>query len=41
MKKVTLQGVLEALENEQYLVKVPDDIREKALLPIERMLEIC
>ena len=33
--------VLEALENEQYLVKVPDDIRTKALLPIERMLEIC
>lgn len=40
MKKVTLEGVLEALEKEQYVVKVPDEIREKAWLPIKRMLEI-
>ncbi len=41
MKKVTLEGVLEALEKEQYVVKVTDDIRERALKPIERMLAIC
>lgn len=40
MKKVTLQNVLEALEQEQHIVKVPEEIREKALLPIKRMLEI-
>ena len=41
MKKVTLKGVLEALEKEQYVVKVSDEIRERALKPIERMLSIC
>jgi len=40
MKKVTLEKVLEALEKEQYEVRVPEDIREKAWLPIQRMLEI-
>ncbi len=41
MKKVTLQNTLEALEKEQYVVEIAEDIREKALKPIERMLEIC
>ena len=40
MKKVTLENVLEALEKEQYVVKVPEDIRQRAWLPIERMLKI-
>lgn len=40
MKKVTLSGVLEALEQEQYEVKVPEEIRLKAWIPIERMLQI-
>lgn len=40
MKKVTLSGVLEALEQEQYEVKVPEEIRQKAWIPIERMLQI-
>lgn len=40
MKKVNLKNVLEALEQEQFLVTVPEDIRQKALIPIERMLEI-
>lgn len=40
MKKVTLEKVLEALEKEQHLVEIPEDIRKKALLPIERMMKI-
>ncbi len=40
MKKVTLEGVLAALEKEQYLVKVPEEIRQRAWIPIKRMLQI-
>lgn len=40
MKKVTLEGVLEALEKEQYEVKVHEETRQKAWTPIERMLQI-
>lgn len=40
MKKVTLEKVLEALEKEQYEVKVPEELRLKALVPIQRMLAI-
>lgn len=40
MKKVTLENLLEALEQEQYEVKVPEEIRERAWLPIQRMLGI-
>lgn len=40
MKKVTLEKVMLALENDQFEVKVPDELREKAWLPIKRMLEI-
>jgi len=40
MKKNTLEKVVWSLENLQYEVKVPEAIREKALIPIQRMLEI-
>lgn len=40
MKKVTLESVLEALEKEQYVVEVAEDIRQRAWAPIERMLQI-
>ena len=40
MKKITLERVLEALEKEQYEVKVPEPLRQKAWIPIQRMLEI-
>ncbi len=40
MKKITLGKVLSSLENMQYVVKVKEDVREKARLAIERMFEI-
>jgi len=40
MKMNTLQKVYDCLLNESPEVNVPDDIREKALIPIERMLEL-
>ena len=40
MKKVTLDDILAALEHERHEVRVPDDIRRRAIVPIQRMLEI-
>jgi len=40
MKRVTIEKLYEALEKEQYEVKVPAELAKKALLPIKRMLEI-
>lgn len=40
MKKITLENTLAALENDRYVVKVPEEIRQKAWIPIERMLQI-
>lgn len=40
MKKVTLEKLYEALDKEQFEVKVLDELAKKALLPIKRMLEI-
>ena len=40
MRKITLEKMLGALENEQPEVTVPEDIRVKALISIERMLSI-
>lgn len=40
MKKITLEKVLESLKEEKYVITVPEDIRQKALIPIERMLSI-
>jgi len=40
MKKATLEKVLNALETEQPEIKVPEDIRKRAWLPIKRMLEL-
>lgn len=40
MKMITLEKVLNSLENEVYEVKVPEEIRKKAIIPIERMVSI-
>jgi quinolinate synthase len=40
MKMITVENLYEALVNEQYEVKVPQEIAEKARIPIERMLNI-
>jgi quinolinate synthase len=40
MKRVTIEKLYEALLHEQYEVKVPEELAKKALLPIQRMLEI-
>ena len=40
MKKTTLAELLRALETERPVVKVPDDIRVKALRAVERMMEV-
>ena len=37
---ITLEKVLYSLENEVFEVKVPKEIRDKAILPIKRMVEI-
>ncbi|MBI5123702.1 quinolinate synthase NadA [Candidatus Roizmanbacteria bacterium] len=40
MKMITLEKLLNSLENLEFEVKVPKEIAEKAKLPIERMLAI-
>lgn len=40
MKKTKIEDVLYSLENMKHEVKVVDEIREKAIIPIKRMLDI-
>jgi quinolinate synthase len=40
MKRTTLKSVLRALEQNLYVVKVPDDIRLKAKVALDRMLKV-
>jgi len=40
MKRTTQEKIVEALETMQQEVRVPDDIRRRALKPIEKMLQI-
>jgi len=40
MKMITVEKVYEALKYNQYVVKVPDNLAERAKIPIKRMLEI-
>lgn len=40
MKMATLEDVYQSLKEEKYLVEISEELREKALLPIRRMMEI-
>jgi quinolinate synthase len=40
MKRITLQNTYEALRDEKPVVKVPEELRLRALRPIQRMLEM-
>ena len=40
MKQNTLEKIVLSLERMQYEIKVPDSVRKRAILPIERMLQV-
>ncbi len=40
MNEITLEDTLKCLQNMQYVIEVPEEIRIKALKPVQRMLEI-
>lgn len=40
MKMINLENLYEALRDEKYIVKVPEELAVKARIPIQRMLEI-
>ncbi len=41
MKLNTLESVLSVLENEDRIVEISEDVRRKALIPLEKMLELA
>jgi quinolinate synthase len=40
MKRISLQGILDALVNEQFEVTVPADIAERARRAVQRMIDL-
>jgi quinolinate synthase len=40
MNQITLEDTLKALQNMQYVVDVPEDIRRRAAKSVERMIAI-
>jgi quinolinate synthase len=40
MKKITLEKIIWSLEDMQYKISVPEEIREKAKQALDRMVEI-
>ncbi len=40
MNEITLEDTLKSLQNNQYIIEVPEEIRQQALKPLERMLTI-
>lgn len=40
MAEITLEDTLEALEKNQYVVEMDEELRQRALLPVERMISI-
>lgn len=41
MKRNTLQNILSVLENEDLTVEVSEDLRQRALVPLDKMLELA
>lgn len=41
MKKITVDSVLEALKEEKYIVEISNDLAQKALKPLNKMLELA
>ena len=41
MKQNTLENVLSVLKNEDQEVEVSEDLRQRALIPLDRMLELA
>ena len=41
MKQITLEKILEVLKKESNEIKVTEEVRKKALLPLERMLQLA
>ena len=40
MNEITLEDTLEALKKEQYVIEIDEEIRQRALKSVQRMLEI-
>jgi quinolinate synthase len=40
MKQITLEGLRDALRDDKYVVEVDPEVRERALVPIERMISV-
>ena len=40
MKQITLENLLEALQKNQYVVTVPEDVRLRAKAALDRMLSV-
>ncbi|HZU86198.1 MAG TPA: quinolinate synthase NadA [Anaerolineaceae bacterium] len=40
MNRITLEGVLDSLKNNRYIIEVPEDIRQRASRAVERMIAI-
>ena len=40
MNQITLEDTLESLQKEQFEIFIDEDVRRRALRPVERMLEI-
>lgn len=40
MNEITLEDTLASLQNDQYVIDVPEDVRQKAVQAVERMIQI-
>ena len=40
MNEITLEETLQSLQKMRYVIEVPEEIRKRALAPVQKMLEI-